>query len=124
MDAEKKHIEKEKNKTRKNGLKSLLGGSLLASEKVMKQMPFVFFLAFLGILLISNRYWSEKTVRSIEAVQDTIKELRAESVTWETELMKMNRPSEIVNKIKASGLDLVEPDQPARKLKVKKLENE
>jgi len=122
METEKEHSGKEK-KSRRNGLKSLLGGSLLASEKVMKQMPFVFFLVFLSILLISNRYWSEKTVREIEAVQDTIKELRAESVTWETELMKMNRPSEIVNKVKTSGLDLVEPDQPARKLKVKKQDN-
>ena len=107
-------------KNRRNGLKSFLGGSLLASEKVMKQMPFVFFLAFLGILMISNRYWSEKTIRSMEAVQDSIKELRAESVTWETELMKMNRPSEIVEKVKASGLELQEASEPPKKLKVEK----
>lgn len=111
-------------KTRRNGLKSLLGGNLLASEKVLKQMPFVFFCVFLGILLISNRYWSEKTIRKMEVVQDSIKELRAESVTYETELMKMNRPSEIVDKVKASGLGLEEPTEPARKLKVEKLDNE
>ena len=122
MSAERKNTEK--NKTRGIGLKSLLGGSLLASDKVMKQMPFVFFLVFLSILLISNRYWSEKTIRKMETVQDSIKELRAESVTYETELMKMNRPSEIVNKVKASGLDLLEADEPAKKLKVEKLEKE
>lgn len=113
-----------KAKNRRSGLKSLLGGSLLASEKVMKQMPFVFFLVFLSILLISNRYWSEKTIRKMEAVQDSIKELRAESVTYETELMKMNRPSEIVEKVKSSGLDLQEPAEPARKLEVEKLDDE
>ena len=113
-----------RNKTRRNGLKSILGGTLLASEKVLKQMPFVFFLVFLGIVLISNRYWSEKTIRKMEAVQDSIKELRAESVTYETELMKMNRPSEIVDKVKASGLGLEEPDEPPHKLKVEKLDNE
>lgn len=122
MNGERGNTEKEK--VRKNRLKSFLGGSLLASEKVMRQMPFVFFLVLLGILLISNRYWSEKTIRRMEAVQDTIRELRAESVTYETELMKMNRPSEIVEKVKASGLGLVEPDEPARKLNVKKLDNE
>ena len=111
-------------KTRKSNLKSLLGGSLLASDKVLKQMPFVFFLVFLGILLITNRYWSEKTIRKMEMVQDSIKELRAESVTYETDLMKMNRPSEIVDKVKASGLGLEEPTEPARKLEVKKLDNE
>lgn len=113
-----------KSKARRIGLKSFLGGSLLASEKALKHMPFVFFIAFLAILMISNRYWSEKTIRKMEAVQDSIKELRAESVTYETELMKMNRPSEIVNKVKASGLDLLEPTEPARKLNVEKLEEE
>ena len=122
MNAEKNTNEKSKN--RRNGLKSLLGGNLLASEKVLKQMPFVFFLVFLSILLISNRYWSEKTIRKMETVQDSIKELRAESVTYETELMKMNRPSEIVEKVKRSGLDLLEPTEPAKKIKVEKLDNE
>ncbi len=113
-----------KGKHRRNGLKSFLGGRLLASEKMMKQLPFFFFVAFLGMLMISNRYWSEKTIRRIEAVQDSIKELRAESVTWETELMKMNRPSEIVEKVQASGLELQEASEPPRKLKVEKTDNE
>ncbi|MHA7111141.1 FtsL-like putative cell division protein [Sunxiuqinia elliptica] len=113
-----------KAKSKRSGLKSLLGGSLLASEKVLKQMPFVLFVVFLIILLISNRYWSEKTIRQMEAVQDSIKELRAESVTYETDLMRMNRPSEIVEKVKGSGLDLDEPSEPARKLKVEKIEEE
>lgn len=115
---------KEKKKSRNNGLKSLLGGSLLASENVMKQMPFVFFLVLLSILLIANRYWSEKTIRKIETVQDSIKELRAESVTYETELMKMSRPSGIVKMVKESGLKLEELDEPAKKLNVKKLDVE
>ncbi|WP_423126455.1 FtsL-like putative cell division protein [Gaoshiqia sp. Z1-71] len=110
----------EKSKARKSGLKSFLGGNLLASEQVMKQMPFVFFVVFLGILLITNRYWAEKTMRQIEVAQDSIKELKAESITFETELMRMNRPSEITNKVKDSGLNLVEPQEPARKIKVKK----
>lgn len=115
---------KEKDKTRKNSLRSVLGGSLLASEKVLKHLPFVFFLVFLGILLITNRYWSQRTISQIEAVQDSIKDLKAEAVTFETELMKMNRPSEIAARVKESGLELLEPQVPARKLKVKKTEPE
>ncbi|MGQ8336394.1 FtsL-like putative cell division protein [Sunxiuqinia sp. A32] len=115
---------KGKGKKVRGGLKSLLGGSLLANEKVIKQIPFVFFLGLLGILIISNRYWSEKTIRKMETVQDSIKELKAESITYETELMRMNRPTEITNKVKSSGLDLVEPKEPARKLKVEKLEED
>lgn len=115
---------KDKERTRKNSLRSVLGGSLLASEKVLKQLPFFFFLVFLGILLITNRYWAERTIRQMEAVQDSIKELKAESVTFETELMKINRPSEIVKRVKESGLELLEPQEPPRKLKVRKPEPE
>ncbi len=52
--------EKKNNGRRRNvrgGLKNLLGGSLLANEKVIRQIPFVFFLGLLGLLIISNRYW-------------------------------------------------------------------
>jgi len=112
------------NNTEKNkrpNLKSFLGGSILASEKALSQIPFVLFVVFLFIMIIANRYWSEKTITAMEAVQDSIKELRASSITFETELMRMNRPSEIANKIYDTGLDLVEPREPARKLKVEKL---
>ncbi len=109
---------------RKTSLKSFLGGSLLASEKVIRQMPFVFFLVLLAFLLITNRYYSEKVIRQIETYQSSIKELKAESVTYETELMRINRPSEITNKVKESGIDLIEPQEPPRKIKVEKLEEE
>ncbi len=113
---------KEGRKKRINGLKSVLGGNLLAKKSVVEQMPVLLFLVFLGILQITNRYWSERTIRGIEAVQDSIKELKAESVAFEAELMKMNTPSEIGRKVKDSGLDLIEPLEPPRKLKVKKLD--
>ena len=115
---------KKKAKSRKTSIKSFLGGNLLASEKVMKQMPFVFFLVLLGILMITNRYCSEKTIREIEIIQDSVKELKAESVTFETELMRINRPSEITNRVKQSGLKLTESEEPARKIKVEKLDQE
>ena len=113
------HIEK--GKKGRPILKSFLGGSILASEKALSQIPFVLFIVFLFILIIANRYWSEKTLTEMEAVQDSIKELRASSVTFETELMRMNRPSEIANKVYDGGLDLVEPKEPPRRLSVEKL---
>lgn len=112
---------KEKAKLRAPNLKSLLGGSILASEKSLSQIPFVVFLVFLSILIITNRYWSEKTMTEIEVVQDSIKELRASSITYETQLMKMNRPSEIAGRVLESGISLLEPQEPPRKLKVEKL---
>lgn len=109
-----------KKKTQKIRFKKILGGSILTDERVTNQFPFVFFLVLLGLLLITNRNWSEKTIRKIEAVQDTLKELKAESVTHETKLMFINRPSEVDKRVKERGLDLIEPQEPAMRIKVKK----
>lgn len=110
----------DKKKPQKLQLKKFLGGSILTDEKVTNQLPFVFFLVLLGLILITNRNWSEKTIRKIEAIQDTLKELKAESVTHETRLMFINRPSEVDKRVKERGLGLIEPKEPAMKIKINK----
>jgi hypothetical protein len=102
--------------------KRILGGTILASEQVTKQLPFVFFLAFLGIGLITNRYWTEKTIRKMEMVRDLLKEFKAESVIHETELMYINRPSEVAKRVIERKIELIEPIEPAKRITVKKLE--
>ena len=102
--------------------KSILGGTILASDQVTNQLPFIFFLAFLGIALITNRYWTEKTIRKMEMVRDSLKEYKTESVIHETELMYINRPSEVTRRVIERKIDLVEPVEPAKRIQVKKLE--
>lgn len=118
--------DKKENKNKrlsKDDLKSVLGGTILASEKVTRLLPFVFFVAFMFIVLITNRYWTEKTIRKIDAVRDSLKEYKAESVIHETQLMYINRPSEVSKKVIERKIDLIEPTEPAKKIKVKKLEH-
>jgi len=50
----------------KADLKSVLGGTILASEKVTKQLPFVIFIAFLGIGLITNGY-GERFLKGVQS---------------------------------------------------------
>jgi len=95
----------------------------LASDQVIKQLPFVVFLVLLGIGLITNRYWTEKTIRKMEVVRDSLKEFKAESVIHETELMYINRPSEVAKRVVERKIDLIEPIEPAKKITVKKLES-
>jgi len=115
--------EKKKKRISTRNLKSILGGTILASDQVTKQLPFVFFLAFLGIVLITNRYWTEKSIRKIEMVRDSLKEYKTESVIHETELMYINRPSEVTRRVIERKIDLIEPVEPAKRIKVKKAEN-
>jgi hypothetical protein len=111
--------EKVKN-SKKTGVKSLIGGAILTDDRVTKQIPFLIFLAFLAVLLITNRNWSERTIRKVEVLQETLDELRSESITLSAKLMNSSRPSEIVRKVENANIDLQEPLRPPQKLIVKK----
>ncbi|MBN1821482.1 MAG: hypothetical protein JXR31_05845 [Prolixibacteraceae bacterium] len=107
-------------KKQKKGVKSFIGGTILTDERVTKQIPFVFFLAFLGLILITNRNSAEKTIRKIEVLQDSIKELRSESITISAELMQISKPSEVIEKVRDANIGLEEPVNPPQKLIIKK----
>ncbi len=111
--------EKAKN-SRRPGVKSLIGGAILTDERVTKQIPFLIFLAFLAVLLITNRNWSERTIRKVEVLQETLDELRSESITLSAKLMNSSRPSEIVRKVENANIELQEASRPPQKLVVKK----
>lgn len=111
--------EKVKN-NKKAGVKKLIGGTILTDERVTRQIPFLLFLAFMAILLITNRNWSERTIRKVEVLQGTLDELRSESITLSAKLMNSSRPSEIVKKVENAKIDLQEPLRPPQKLVVKK----
>jgi hypothetical protein len=114
-------VESDENiKKQRRGVKSFIGGTILTDERVTRQIPFIFFLAFLCLILITNRNYSEKTMRKIEVLQDSIKELRSESATISAKLMEISRPSEVVKRVKDAELGLVEPARPPQKLIVKK----
>lgn len=111
-----------KNRARQpKGLKPFIGGSILTDERVTRQLPFFFFIVFLGMMLITNRYWSEKTLRELEVVQDSIKDLNSQSAIYSAELMDASLPSEVVNRVKEAGLGLDEPKKPPQKIAVKKV---
>ena len=110
--------EKVKN-TKKPGMKSFIGGTILTDERVTRQLPFLLYLAFMAMLLIANRNWSEKTIRKVEILQDTIDELRSESITLSAKLMDASRPSEVAKKVEQANIGLKEPVKPPRKIIVR-----
>jgi hypothetical protein len=113
----------EKNKT--NGksrprVSSFLRGTILTNEKVTRQFPFLVFLVFLGLVSITNGYRSEKVIREIEVLQDTIDDLRSQSITNSAKLMHMSKPSEVVRKVEQAGLGLREQVRAPGKIVVTK----
>jgi hypothetical protein len=53
-------------------------------------------------------------------LQDSVKNLRFESATVEAELMKLSRYSRILHECEERGLGLVPPQEPPKKIVVKK----
>lgn len=112
--------EKAKNNRKAGSMKTFIGGTILTDERITKQIPFILFLAFLGLMLITNRNWSERTIRQIEVLQDTLDELRSESITMSAKLMDASRPSEVAKKVEDSNIGLLEPIKPPQKLIINK----
>src|SRR5690554_2054720 len=109
-----------KNRRKRPGMKSFLGGTILTDERVTRQLPFLGLLAFFALVLITNRNWSERTIRDMEVVQDTIDELRSESVTLSARLMDASRPSEVMERVENAGLGLEEPVSPPKRVVIEK----
>jgi hypothetical protein len=115
-----KMAEEYKRSRKKNGMKSFLGGTILTDERFTRQLPFLGLLAFFALVLITNRNWSERTIRHIEVLKDSLEELRSESITLSAKIMDASRPSEVIEKVGEAGLGLEEPDRPPKKIIIKK----
>jgi hypothetical protein len=104
------------NQKQKKDVRKFLGGTILIDQRIRRFLPYVLFLVFLGLILIANRNAAQKKIRRIEALQDSIKELRSESIAVSARLMDISRPSEVIRKIKNAGIGLEEPVTPPRKI--------
>jgi hypothetical protein len=100
---------------------SFLRGTILTDDRVTRQFPFIIFLACLCLVLITNRYRSEKVIKEIEVLQDTINDLKSQSILNSSKLMHLSKPSEIVQKVKEAGLGLQEQVRAPKKIVVDKI---
>jgi hypothetical protein len=104
---------------RMGGIRSILNGNVLNKESVTSQIPYIFFLAFLAIIYIANRYRYEKLVREGQALQVEVKNLRAESITTASQLMFISTQSQVSRLVQEKGLGLEESVVPPKKIKAK-----
>ncbi|MBN1158881.1 MAG: hypothetical protein JXA61_05835 [Bacteroidales bacterium] len=97
-------------------IKELIDGTILVREDTRKQLPYILFLTFLGIIYIGNRFYAERVVRNISEAKTEVTNLRAEQITTTAELMNISRPSEVTELIRERNLGLVESVEPPKKL--------
>jgi len=104
---------------KKSTVKEVLDGSLLTRDIFVRQLPYIFFLAFVALIYIANRYHAEKVIRETTALQIEIKDLRSEAITTASELMHISKQSEVIKLIENRNLNLVESKEPPVVIKVK-----
>jgi len=88
----------------------------LGYENIAKNLPFIIFLACLGILYIFNQYAAEKNQRNIDQLQKNIEQLqwqyKSEKAAFEDSLMQSN----LETRVARLGLEIPDaPPQPLRK---------
>ena len=96
--------------------KSIIDGSLLTFQSFIHQIPFILFGVLLSLGYIANRYHAEKVIRQIDKLKSEVKDLRAEEITTASELMNLNRPSNVQALVEKKELGLTFPDEPPKKI--------
>ncbi len=71
---------------------------------IFRNLSFVLFIGFLGIIYIANAHYSEKKVREIQALQNEIKELRWRYMAARADLMYSLKESEVTKSVEPLGL--------------------
>ncbi|HEY0055788.1 MAG TPA: FtsL-like putative cell division protein [Pedobacter sp.] len=112
---------KQKAELPKNFLTTFLTEGVVSKESATQMMPFVIFLAMLGMIYIANRHFTEKSIREIDKLNKEVKELSWDYKTLKAELMQKSTQTEVAKQVDTLGLK--EPVEPPMKLVIKTEEN-
>jgi hypothetical protein len=85
------------------------------AEKATGALPFILFLAFLGMLYIGNMHLAEKNIRDIDKIGKEVKELSWDYKTTKADLAYKSTLSEVAKRVDTLGIK--ESVVPPQKLK-------
>jgi hypothetical protein len=97
-------------------LRSILDGSILTRDAVVKMLPFGLYLAFLIVAYIGNSYYSEKIIRKTSKVRNELKELEYEYISSKSDLMDISKQSEVAIRLDSLKTGLKESLVPPIKI--------
>lgn len=97
--------EKHKAKKKKNTpLKSIIQGTILTREKVVKQLPFLIYIVLIAVIYIANSYNADKAIIESTRIKKDNEEYRYAYISTHSKLMNVSRQSELAHKLAATGL--------------------
>lgn len=95
--------------SKRKSIKDYMAVASMSAEWIFKNLLFVFFLGFLGVVYIANAHYAEKKVRDIQALQKEVKLLRWEYMQMKSDIMYNYKYSEVANRVENKGLKLRKP---------------
>jgi hypothetical protein len=110
-------VKEENSEFIKFSVKDLIDGSILTRKSIVKQLPYVLFLSLLALIYIGNRYHAEKIIRDLDKLQNDVMDLRAESITSESDLMYISKQSEVARLLREEHSSIKESVTPPVKIR-------
>ncbi len=92
---EKTKLQKPKESRLGISLRTILDGSILTRDAVVRLLPLGLYLTFLIVAYIGNSYYSEKIIRRTSKVRNELKELEYEYISTKSDLMHISKQSEV-----------------------------
>ena len=117
-EAEKKLIVKEmpQKDSPENFLMQFFSKGFISAEQATNALPFVLYVAFLGMIYIGNRHLAETNIRDIDKITKEVKELSWDYKSTKAELAFKSTLSEVQKR--ADTLGIKESLQPPQKIVV------
>ena len=98
-------FKKTEKKTKRKASKSLASGRFsLSAFYVMEQLPYIFFIGFLGLIYIANSHNTISKIKHINALKYDIERLSWQCNSLKSEIMFESMESEIAKKVNHVGL--------------------
>jgi hypothetical protein len=87
---------------------------VISKQAATDMLPFIIFIAFLGMIYIGNRHFAENNIRDIDKLGNEVKELSWDFKTLKADLMLKSTRTEVANEVDTLGL--MEPIEPPKKI--------
>ena len=87
---------------------------VISKQAATDMLPFIIFIAFLGMIYIGNRHFAENNIRDIDKLSKEVKELSWDFKTLKADLMLKSTQTEVAKVVDTLGLK--EPVEPPKKI--------
>jgi len=98
--------------------RGLISGTVISDSIILKDVRYTAMIVLLAIIFIANRFNAERVEREISALEQEVRDLRAESLSVSADLGSVSRQSEISDLVKERGLGLEELREPPYRIVV------